>query len=121
MALHSLPFDLGFYTQANEPAWIVDDWKNPEIAVRDNWRKELYDAAQFDPVVGERVLIPNADLQARLCAAPDGKRFWIWGRDDDAGRYPVLTGIAPRLAGKSRAVWQINIDAAFRQRACGPK
>ena len=121
VALHSLPFDLGFYTQANEPAWIVDDWKNPEIAVRDNWRKELYDAAQFDPVVGELVLVPNADLQARLCAAPDGKRFWIWGRDDDAGRYPVLTGIAPRLAGKSRAVWQINIDAAFRQRACGPK
>lgn len=42
IALHTLPFDLGFYTQASEPAWIVDDWTNPEIPTRDNWRKELY-------------------------------------------------------------------------------
>lgn len=119
VALHALPFDLGFYTLANEPAWIVDDWNNPDIPLRDNWRKELFDAARFDPVAGERVLISDKTLQARMCAAAEGKRFWIWGRNDDAGRYAVLAGVAPHLPGDTRAVWRIEVDAGFRQRACG--
>lgn len=118
MALHSLPFDLGFYTQAKEPAWIVDDWQNPEIPKRDNWRKELYDAAKFDPVMGKRVLIGADDMRVRMCAAADGSRFWIWGQEDDGGRYPVLAGVAPRLSVGKRFVWRIDIDAASRQRMC---
>ncbi|WP_454675847.1 ArnT family glycosyltransferase [Achromobacter pestifer] len=118
IALHTLPFDLGFYTQANEPAWIVDDWTNPEIPKRDNWRKELYDAAIFDPVMGKRVLIGDAEMGARLCAAADGARFWIWGRDDDAQRYPVLHGVPARISNDKWTVWRIDIDAAFRQRMC---
>ncbi|WP_424626258.1 ArnT family glycosyltransferase [Achromobacter marplatensis] len=118
IALHALPFDLGFYTQAEQPAWIVDNWQDPEIPTRDNWRKELYDAAQFDPVVGKRVLVDNGDLTPRLCAAADGARFWIWGRDDDASRYPAIAGVPARIAGDQRAVWRIDIDAAFRQRMC---
>jgi len=118
VALHALPFDLGFYTQAAEPAWIVDDWLDPAIPTRDNWRKELYDAAEFDPVVGKRVLVQNGDLTARLCASADGARFWIWGRDDDAGRYFAINGVAPRLPGDKRAVWRLDIDNAFRQRMC---
>ena len=118
MALHTLPFDLGFYTQAKEPAWIVDDWQNPEIPKRDNWRKELYDAAKFDPVMGKRVLIGADDMRVRMCAAADGSRFWIWGQEDDGGRYPVLAGVAPRLSVGKRFVWRIDIDAASRQRMC---
>lgn len=118
VALHALPFDLGFYTQATEPAWIVDNWQDPEIPKRDNWRKELADAAEFDPVMGKRVLVQNEDLTARLCASADGTRFWIWGRDDDAGRYPAINGVPPHLAGDKRAVWRLDIDSAFRQRMC---
>ncbi|CAB3847315.1 Undecaprenyl phosphate-alpha-4-amino-4-deoxy-L-arabinose arabinosyl transferase [Achromobacter anxifer] len=118
MALHTLPFDLGFYTQAREPAWIVDDWQNPEIPKRDNWRKELYDAAQFDPVVGKRVLISAEDMRVRMCEAGDGARFWLWGQKEDGDRYPVLHGVAPRLTIEKRVMWRIDVDAAFRQRAC---
>lgn len=119
IALHSLPFDLGFYTGAQEPAWIVDDWQNPEIPTRDNWRKELYDAAKFDPATGKRVLIGEQDLRVRLCQAQDGARFWIWGQKDDAARYSVLAGMAPRIAGEKRTIWRIDIDPALRQRMCG--
>jgi hypothetical protein len=118
VALHALPFDLGFYTQAREPAWIVDDWRNPDIPKRDNWRKELYDAAQFDPATGKRVLIDDQDLRLRMCEAADGARFWIWGQKEDGGRYPVLNGVAARLASEKRSIWRIDVDAAFRQRAC---
>ncbi|KAG1257625.1 hypothetical protein G6F66_014672 [Rhizopus arrhizus] len=118
VALHTYPFALALYARAPHPMWVGDDWREQEVPVRDNWRKELYDAAQFDPVVGKRVLVDNGDLTPRLCAAADGARFWIWGRDDDASRYPAIAGVPARIAGDQRAVWRIDIDAAFRQRMC---
>ena len=51
VSLHAYPFDLALYMRAPKPSWVVDDWLNPEIPIRDNWRKELYDAAKFDPAV----------------------------------------------------------------------
>ena len=77
VSLHAYPFDLALYMRAIKPSWVVDDWLNPEIATRDNWRKELYDAAKFDPAVGKQVLISNEEFNARLCAAPDGARYWV--------------------------------------------
>lgn len=68
--------------------------------------------------MGKRVLIGDAELSKRLCAAADGERFWIWGRGDDVQRYPVLLGAPARIPGEKRAVWRIDIDAAFRQRMC---
>lgn len=49
--------------------WVVDDWSNPEIPKRDNWRRELYDAVQFEPALGERLLV-SADTFQRRAAAP---------------------------------------------------
>ena len=82
VSLHAYPFDLALYMRA-PPSWVVDDWLNPEIPIRDNWRKELYDAAKFDPAVGRQVLISNEEFKARLCAAPDGARYWVWGNNSD--------------------------------------
>ena len=90
VSLHAYPFDLALYMRAPKPSWVVDDWLNPEIPIRDNWRKELYDAAKFDPAVGRQVLISNEEFKARLCAAPDGARYWVWGNNSDGADYPAL-------------------------------
>jgi len=119
VTLHSYPFDLGFYTGARQPGWVVDDWSDPEIALRDNWRKELYDAGQFDPQVARRVLVPRDALPARMCAAAPGSRFWIWGGVDDGARFAVLRGVPARYADSHYSVWRIDIDAAFTRRVCG--
>src|SRR5438105_1792494 len=42
-------YDLPFYAGLREPVIVASDWANPEVPLRDNWRKELYDAARFDP------------------------------------------------------------------------
>ncbi|MEI0746981.1 hypothetical protein VUS79_33730, partial [Pseudomonas aeruginosa] len=68
-------------------------WLNPEVPVRDNWRKELYDAARFEPEVGRQVLISPQEFQSRLCAAPEGARYWVWGTRSDAGAYRALAGL----------------------------
>ena len=119
VSLHTYPFDLALYAQAPKPSWVVDDWLNPEVPVRDNWRKELYDAAKFEPEVGKQVLISPQEFQARLCAAPDGARYWVWGTKSDSGAYPVLAGLEPVANSVKYVIWQVVSDAAFKQRVCG--
>ncbi len=119
VSLHTYPFDLALYAKAPNPTWVVDDWLNPEVPVRDNWRKELYDAAKFEPQVGKQVLISAEEFQARLCAAPDGARYWVWGTRSDAGSYAALAGREPTATSVKYVMWQVVSDAAFKQRACG--
>jgi len=119
VTLHSYPFDLGFYTGARQPAWVVDDWADPEIPLRDNWRKELYDAGRFRPQTAQQVLVPRVELAARLCAAPTGSRFWVWGGAEDGSRFAPLRGMQARFADRHYRVWRVDVDADFRQRVCG--
>ncbi|AHV93341.1 ArnT family glycosyltransferase [Bordetella holmesii] len=119
VALHHFPFDLGIYTASTEPVWVVDDWSNPEIPTRDNWRKELFDAAMFEPAIGQRVLVSNATFNERVCAAPNGARFWVWGQPADGDNYAAIRGQSPRFVDGRRQVWLLDVSDAVRQRVCG--
>ncbi len=119
VSLHSYPFDLALYARAPRPMWVVDDWLNPEVPVRDNWRKELYDAAKFDPQTGEQVLLGAAEFNQRLCRAPDGARYWVWGTASDNQAYLPLQGLAPAVTSAKYMMWRVEVDAALRQRVCG--
>jgi 4-amino-4-deoxy-L-arabinose transferase-like glycosyltransferase len=119
VTLHTYPFDLGLHARVSKPIWVVDDWQNANIVLRDNWRKELYDAAAFEPEVGRQVLLSGAELQARLCFAPAGSRYWIYGVPRDSQQYAVLNGLQPRLQDGKYVVWLVQVDAAFKARVCG--
>ncbi|WKK17091.1 glycosyltransferase family 39 protein [Achromobacter insolitus] len=119
VSLHTYPFDLALYARAVRPAWVVDDWHNPEVPVRDNWRKELYDAAQFDPATGGQVLLNPAEFNARLCTAEEGARYWVWGTAADNPVYLPLQGLAPVASSVKYVMWRVDVDAALRQRVCG--
>lgn len=119
VTLHSYPFDLGIYTGATQPAWVVDDWSNPKIPLRDNWRKELYDAGLFAPQTAAHLLVSPETFLSRLCTAASGSRFWVWGEPEDAQHYPALRGLAPRFSDRHYTVWRIDIDHDFNARLCG--
>jgi 4-amino-4-deoxy-L-arabinose transferase-like glycosyltransferase len=118
--LHAYAYDLPMALRDPRPAWVVDDWDKPDIPLRDNWRKELYDAGQFRPEVMKQTLISMQELQGRLCAAQPGQAFWVWGNPaDDQERYAMLQGVATYAVSGKRALWRVVPDAAFKSRHCG--
>jgi len=119
VSLHAYPFDLGFYAALRAPVWVVDDWDGSRVARHDNWRKELYDAGRFAPQAGRDVLVSPREWQRRLCAAPAGTRYWVWGEHGDEGAYAPLAGLAPRYADSRRRVWLLQAGDAFSRLCAG--
>lgn len=85
--LQGFYFDVPFYARLRSPVLVVDDWRSPEIPRRDNWRKELADAARFAPSKASAVLLMPGDLPAAWC---DGASTWVIGDRHLAARYPLL-------------------------------
>jgi len=121
VSLHAYPFDLGIYGQLKTPFWVVDDWDSPAIAAHDNWRKELYDAGEFNPDVAKTVLVTRQAWRQRLCDAEPGTRFWIWGELGDETHYPGLSAVQPQVSEGKRHVWLLTAGPELKQMACGGK
>ena len=86
--LNDYYFDVPFYAGLREPVQVVEDWNDPRILQRDNWKKELFDAKQFSPASARPVLLPPASLPQILCSAPV---IWVVGHSKNVGRYPELS------------------------------
>ena len=112
------PYDLPFYLQARKPAWVVSDWQDPEIARRDNWRKELADAGEFDHASRQAVLLRPAEFAARLCSSAAGV-LWIWGKPSAPEWLGWLQQQPVFAADQRHALWRLQ-PAALRK-LCGEK
>ncbi len=49
VALRTYPFSLAFYLRHRQPIRVVEAWDEPRLLQKDTWRKELHEAAKFDP------------------------------------------------------------------------
>ncbi|MDR0780212.1 MAG: glycosyltransferase family 39 protein [Pseudomonadales bacterium] len=111
-------FDLPFYSRQRQAAWVVENWEDPAIAQADGWRKELLDAAQFNPSL--KVLISADEWRQRVCTGPDGAHYWTLGLTQNASQYPLLANTPPlATTTDGRTLWRLEADAAFKQRHCG--
>jgi 4-amino-4-deoxy-L-arabinose transferase-like glycosyltransferase len=57
------PYDLPFYAQLERPLEVIQDWDTLRQTAGDNWRRELFEGADFD-VDAARSLVPLARLQS---------------------------------------------------------
>lgn len=114
--LNRIRYDLNFYLQSSQPAWVVADWDSPDVTKTDNWRKELYDAAPFEPLMAGRLLVVHDDLLARLCMNSSGN-FWLVGDAAALERHPELRMVEPLVSGGELHAWRI--DAQSRLKLCG--
>lgn len=113
ISLEDYRFAIPFEARLREPMVVVSDWSPQAVASRDNWRKELADAAVFAP--RQDWLITASQLPARLCASPTA---WLIGTDDLAGKYPWLAH-AERVATSRRVVlWRLDGASPVRAALC---
>lgn len=111
--LDEYQYDMPFYLRATKPSWVISDWKNPEIPKKDNWRKELYDAGQFEPVRMQQVLILPDEFAAKLCQF-SGAALWVWGKMEMISSYPFLK--AENMVYTNGKKGLLRLDATSRRR-----
>jgi hypothetical protein len=95
---------------------VVSNWDDPDLKQADDWRLELYDAAQFEPDLGRRLLWLPARLQSFLCA-PGHPTTWLVGYLDEAHRFPVLAGLDPQASALKMGLWRVAAGQAVN--GCG--
>ncbi|AMO21753.1 glycosyltransferase family 39 protein [Ramlibacter solisilvae] len=105
MFLQAYYFDLPFYASMHSPAAVVDAWDSKEIGTRDNWRKELFDAARFQPALGRQLLLRPQDLQAGGCG---GAVTWVVGSEGLQQHYPLLQGAEEVARQRDLRLWRVS-------------
>ena len=82
-------YDLPFYAGLKQTPVVASDWADPALPLRDNWRKELFDAARFNPARGRELLWPIDRLNELTCHAG---ATWFALRPANAARMAQVPG-----------------------------
>ena len=53
MVVGEYPYDLPFLLSMSRPMWVLQDWEFERVHAGDNWRRELFEGANFDPSKGD--------------------------------------------------------------------
>lgn len=79
-------YDLPLHLGLREPLVVVDDWNDPSIAERDNWRRELWIGLQQLPQAGAWMVTPERFRE--MCGGE--ARCFVAVRSRDAGELEPL-------------------------------
>jgi hypothetical protein len=79
-----------YYARLPAPAVVVSDWLAPDVPLRDNWRKELFDATRFSPDRGASVLWNWSRLPELPCTRG---RLWVLAGPAQRARLAGLDGL----------------------------
>ena len=92
VAVRSYPFSLPFYLRHRQPMRLVEDWEDERLLQKDTWRRELSDAAKFDPAKARLVLLRPQGLQRLLACTQHS----VWVRVNGWPRISAL--LTPALS-----------------------
>ncbi len=81
------PFDMVFYSQAQQPIPVFYNWDSPAILLDDKWHKELLEASYFASAEKKTILRARKDFASELCAQPV---TWIVTLQAIAQATPIL-------------------------------
>ena len=86
------PHDLLFYTQSGRAMVVLQDWSGLRQSAGDNWRRELFEGANFDPIAA--AVLQSPEVLAAAAAQPGN---WLL---EPRGAEPV----------QARAGWNKTVD-----------
>jgi hypothetical protein len=93
------PYDLPYLARLQQPVVVLSDWEQARQTAGDNWQRELFEGADFDPEAAQRWLQPIANLQM-----PHAANDWlVTPVDFDAS---LLTQWKLVHSGQAWALWQ---------------
>lgn len=97
-------YDVPFYARLRTPAIVASRWDDPAIAQRDNWQKELHDAAGFaSAATAQRQLWPVQRLAELPCA--DGA-IWFVLHPGDSHQVAAIPGAVLVRKGANGDLWR---------------
>ena len=96
-------YDLPFYAGLTEPVIIATNWADPELPFHDNWRKQMFEAARFDPARGRELLWPVDRLDALVCG---NGTVWFVVRPGETHLLTGVSGIARVFGGPNTELWR---------------
>ena len=118
VALRTYPFSLAFYLRHRQPIRVVEAWDEPRLLQKDTWRKELHEAAKFDPARAEVVLLRPQQLAHLLACSR--RTVWVFASRTEAARTPDLARLQLVATHGNHAVWRRPAASAPEDRAgCG--
>jgi len=101
-------FDVPLHARLTEPVAVVSDWNDPTIAQRDNWRRELSEAAQFDRLRAAALLVDRSRGFALRCGrAP----LWVVVKSQDEAPVAALAGATRVTTSNGVALWRVAPQA----------
>lgn len=98
-------YDVPFYARLGDPVIVVDKWSDPRIQQRDNWRKELADAAEFNQTLAGKILLEPQDLPKALCNAPVA---WVLGAANQDGPFTFLMQADAVKTFHGKTLWRVE-------------
>jgi 4-amino-4-deoxy-L-arabinose transferase-like glycosyltransferase len=111
--LESYPFSLPFYLRYRRPVRVAEHWDDRRLLEKDTWRRELGDAARFDPARGRSLLMTIDDLRRLLACSH--RTMWVVSSRVEGERYPWLKTLERVAASGRHAVWRKTPSPAETQ------
>ncbi len=109
-------FDIPLHARLAEPVPVISQWHDPAIALRDNWKRELAEAAPFAPALAATLLVDAEHGLALRCGkAP----LWAIAKTDNVALVAALPGATQVTIGRNQvSLWRVppggcdSVDAA---------
>jgi hypothetical protein len=114
ISLEEYRFAIPFEARLAKPMLVSADWTPSEVQKHDNWRKELADAAAFEPK--QDWLIADAQVPQRVCASSTA---WLIGYEDLTKKYAWLAQADKVIATPRHLdLWRIDASSPVRSALC---
>jgi 4-amino-4-deoxy-L-arabinose transferase-like glycosyltransferase len=104
-ALGEFPYDAPFYTRAQSAMRVIQDWDSLRKNSGDNWRRELFEGADFDAAAG--VVLQT---QAQLTAAAAEPGNWALAKDSSTDAQ-ALSGWTLAFKGQAWSLYRSGSGA----------
>jgi len=103
-AVGAYPYDLPFHAQLTQALVVLENWDEARKSTGDNWRRELFEASDFDLKAAKNLQPISALLN------PEENSWLVTPNDFDAPSLP--TGWALNFKGLAWTLWQFKASAA---------